>query len=118
MKPKLLLFVCCALEVYAMLAFHRAMANFNDFYFADAASDVEGNDGVGNENEDESDGEETDEGSVEIGTNAETTTRTQAIQKNGQNGSGNSNDINGKSCKGQASEVFVGIVVGTVYAVL
>ena len=125
MKPKLLLVVCCALEVYAMFALHRAMANSNDFYFGDAASDVEGNDDKGIENEHESDtsdsssGEETnvegtDESLTSKGTKfhgEEDTENTEEWTK----GTGNSNE---KSCQGQATEVFVGMVVGIVYAVL
>ena len=105
-----------------MFAFHRAMANSNDFYFGDAASDVEGNDDDGIENEHKSDasdswsGEETDvEGSDESGEaelhNEEDSGNTEEWTK----GTGNSNE---KSRKGQATEVFVGIVVGIVNAVL
>lgn len=124
MKPKLLLIVCCALEVYAMFAFHRAMANSNDFYFGDAASDVEGNDDNRIENEHESDASDSSSGEdTDVkGTDESLTSRgTEFHGRDTENtaewtkGTGNSNE---KSHKGQATEFFVVMVVGIVYAIL
>ena len=108
-----------------MFAFHRVMANSNDFYFGDAASDVEGKDDNGIENEHESDasdsssGEETDvEGTDESLTSRGTEFNDEEYTENTEEWTKGTGYSNEKSHKGQATEFSVGMVVRIVYAVL